>query len=50
MSACINHEQQKTAYGFAEYLKDYARQVRENGYDGIGELDIDEKLKEYMQR
>ena len=33
---------------FADFLKDYARQVRENGYDGIGENDIDEKLKEFF--
>lgn len=49
MSACINHEPQKTINGFADFLKDYARQAKENGYDGIGEIDIDEKLKEYMQ-
>lgn len=33
---------------FADFLKDYARQVQENGYDGIGENDIDEKLKEFL--
>lgn len=35
---------------FADFLKDYARQVQENGYDGIGENDIDEKLKEFLNR
>ena len=32
---------------FAEKLKEYARACKSSGYDGIGENDIDEKLKEY---
>lgn len=38
----------QTVREFADFLKDYARQVKENGYDGIGETDIDEKLKEFL--
>lgn len=49
MSACMNHENEKTISGFAEYLKAYAKQVKENGYDGIGEIDIDDKLREYLE-
>lgn len=32
---------------FAEYLKEYARACKASGYEGIGENDIDELLKEY---
>lgn len=35
---------------FAEFLKEYAKSCKESGYDGIGEKDIDEKLKEYITR
>ena len=33
---------------FAEYLKDYVGQVQDVGYEGIGKIDIDEKLKEFL--
>lgn len=39
-------EQAVTA--FAEYLKDYVRQVQDFGYEGIGIVDIDQKLKEFI--
>lgn len=32
---------------FADKLKEYARACKASGYDGIGEHDIDELLKEY---
>lgn len=34
---------------FAEYLAEYAKECVENGYEGIGENDIEEKLKEFEQ-
>lgn len=47
---CNIDEQRKQAVKeFAEYLKEYARACKASGYDGIGENDIDEKLKEYEQ-
>ena len=33
--------------GFAKKLKEYARECKAHGYDGIDEYDIDELLKEY---
>ena len=35
---------------FAEYLKEYAKACKESGYDGIGEIDIDEKLREFLNK
>lgn len=46
----ITSAQRQALTEFAEYLSDYARQVKENGYDGIGENDIQEKLKEFLER
>lgn len=41
------------AYGylkeFTEYLMQYARECKENGYDGIGENDIEEKMIEFYR-
>lgn len=41
---------QKAVKEFAEYLKEYAKACKESGYDGIGEIDIDEKLKEFLNK
>ncbi len=47
----LNLKRAKTAVvEFADFLKEYARSCKESGYDGIGENDIDEKLKEYISR
>lgn len=44
----LNLKRTKTAVvEFADFLKEYAKSCKESGYDGIGEKDIDEKLKEY---
>lgn len=40
-------DKKQTLTAFAEYLKDYVRQVQDVGYEGIGTVDIDEKLKEF---
>ena len=45
----IKELQDQAVKEFAEYLKEYARACKASGYDGIGENDIDEKLKEYEQ-
>lgn len=46
----LNLKRAKTAVvEFADFLKEYARSCKESGYDGIGEKDIDEKLKEYEE-
>lgn len=45
----LNLKRTKTAVvEFADFLKEYAKSCKESGYDGIGEKDIDEKLKEYI--
>lgn len=48
LAGLLNVEICNRVTDFANFLKDYVRQVKENGYDGIGEKDIDEKLKEFL--
>ena len=45
----VERLQKQAVKEFAEYLKEYARACKASGYDGIGENDIDELLKEYEQ-
>lgn len=45
----LANDTQKALKEFAEYLKEYARACKSSGYDGIGENDIDDLLKEYEQ-
>lgn len=47
INECEKNSKQTLAK-FAEYLKDYVRQVQDVGYEGIGTVDIDEKLKEFL--
>lgn len=49
MKSVFEIEKRNAVKDFAEYLKEYARSCKASGYDGIGENDIDEKLKEYMK-
>lgn len=34
---------------FAKYLIDYVDEVKENGYDGIGQLDIADKCASFLE-
>ena len=45
----IKDRENQAVKEFAEYLKEYARACKSSGYDGIGENDIDDLLKEYEQ-
>lgn len=47
-SVAIEEEREKGIRGFAELLQKYANACRECGYDGIGEQDIEDKLKEFL--
>lgn len=49
MKSVLEIEKKNAVKEFAEYLKEYARACKASEYDGIGENDIDEKLKEYEQ-
>lgn len=33
---------------FVDFLKDYTTACKASGYDGIGEQDIEDKLKEFL--
>ena len=45
----IDEHKKQAVKEFAERLKEYARTCKESGYDGIGENDIDDLLKEYEE-
>lgn len=47
-SVAIEEEREKGIREFAELLQKYAQACRECGYDGIGEKDIEDKLKEFL--
>lgn len=47
-SVAIEEEREEGIRGFAELLQKYAKECKESGYDGIGEQDIEDKLKEFL--